>query len=78
LPLRDAVLVRLPGARIITPAYATEEAHRNLSIVGHRRELEELLDYIEVVSAVASADHLLFLAIGLSDKTAPYWSQRSS
>ncbi len=39
----DTGLWRVPGARPITSVYAAEEACRNLSIVGQRRELEELL-----------------------------------
>ncbi len=64
-------LWRLPGARLITSVYAVEEARRNLSNPGQRRELEELLGYVEVVPTAASTDHLLFCTIELPDKDRP-------
>lgn len=63
--------MELPRARLITPVYAAEEARRNLSIAGERRELEELLGSVEVVPTTASTDHPLFLAMELSNKDRP-------
>jgi predicted nucleic acid-binding protein len=64
-------LWRLPGARLITSVYAVEEARRNLSNPGQRRELEELLDSVEVVPTTTSTDHPLFCTIELPDKDRP-------
>lgn len=64
-------LWRLLGARLITSVYAAEEARRNLSNPEQRRELEELLDYVEVVPTAASTDHPLFWTIELPDKDRP-------
>jgi uncharacterized protein len=70
----DASLRRLwslPGARLITSVYAAEEARRNLSNLVQRRELEELLDPVEVVPTAASTDHPLFSTMELPDKDRP-------
>lgn len=64
-------LWRLPRARLITSAYAAEEARRNLSDPGQRRELEELLGSVEVVPTAAPTDHPLFLTMELADKDRP-------
>ncbi len=62
---------RLPRARLITSAYAAEEARRNLSKPGQRRELEELLGSVEVVLTAAPTDHPLFSTLRLPDKDRP-------
>jgi uncharacterized protein len=60
-------LWRLPGAGLITPVHAAEEARiRNLSQTEQRRELEELLGPVEVVLTAASTDHTLFSALGVA------------
>ena len=64
-------LWRLPTARLITSAYAAEEARRNLSNSGQRRELEELLGSVEVVTTAAPTDHPLFSTTELADKDRP-------
>ncbi len=64
-------LWRLPRARLITSAYAAEEARRNLMDPGQRRELEELLGSVEVVPNAAPTDHPLFLTMELADKDRP-------
>jgi hypothetical protein len=64
-------LWRLPRARLITSAYVAEEARRNLSDPGQRRELEELLGSVEVVPTAAPTDHPLFLTMELADKDRP-------
>ncbi len=64
-------LWRLPRARLITSAYAAEEARRNLSDPGQRRELGELLGSVEVVPTAAPTDHPLFLTMELADKDRP-------
>ena len=61
-------LWRLPTARLITSAHAAEEARRNLSDPGQRRELEELLGSVEVVPTAALRDHPLFSTMELTDK----------
>ena len=70
----DAGLRRLwrpPTARLITSAYAAEEARRNLSNSGQRRELEELLGSVEVVLTAAPTDRPLFSTMELADKDRP-------
>ena len=64
-------LWRLPTARLITSAYAAEEARRNLSNSGQRRELEELLGSVEVVLTAAPTDRPLFSTPKLADKGRP-------
>ena len=64
-------LWRLPRARLITSAYVAEEARRNLSDPGQRRELEELLGSVEVVLTTAPTDHPLFSTLQLADKDRP-------
>ena len=61
----------LPRARLVTSAYVAEEARRNLSDPGQRRELEELLGSVEVVPTAAPTDHPLFLTMELADKDRP-------
>jgi len=61
----------LPRARLITSAYAAEEARRSLSDPGQRRELEELLCSVEVVSTAAPTYHPLFSTLQLADKDRP-------
>jgi uncharacterized protein len=58
-------LWRLPGARLITSVYAAEEARRNLSIAAPRRELEELLGSVEVVTTAASTHRPHFSSHGV-------------
>ena len=64
-------LWRLPGVRMVTSAYAVEEARRNLSSVEQRRELDELLRSVEVVSTAAPTNHPLFSSVELPDKDRP-------
>jgi len=40
-------LWKLPGVRMITSAYAIEEAHRNLDFPKQRKDLEELLGSVK-------------------------------
>jgi hypothetical protein len=71
----DAGLKRLwkvPGARLITSAYAIEETYRNLDYPKQRKDLEDLLGSVEVVPTAASTDHPLFSnAVKLPDKDRP-------
>jgi uncharacterized protein len=64
-------LWKLPEARLITSVYAAEEARRNLSHPKQRRELEELLDPVEIVPTATSTEHPLFSTIELPDKDRP-------
>lgn len=64
-------LWKLPRASLITSAYVAEEARRNLSNPGQRRELEELLGSVEVVPSAAPEDHPLFSSMELADKDRP-------
>ena len=64
-------LWRLPTARLVTSAYAAEEARRNLSNFGQRRELEELLGSVEVVLTAAPTDRPLFSTLEWTDKDRP-------
>jgi len=64
-------LWRLPTTRLITSAYAAEEARRNLTDPEQRRELEELLGSVEVVPTAAPTDHPLFSTMELADKDRP-------
>src|SRR5215212_5882862 len=65
-------LWRLPGVWMVTSAYAVEEARRNLSNVGQRRELDKLLRSVEVVPTAAPTDHPLFSSVELPDKDRPH------
>ena len=70
----DAGLRRLwtlPGVRLITSVYAAEEARRNLSNPGQRRDLEELLGSVEIVPTAAPPDHSLFSDLELPQKDWP-------
>jgi hypothetical protein len=65
-------LWRLPGVRMVTSAYALEEAHRNLSNPGQRRALDELLGSVEVVPTAAPTDQPLFSnVVELPEKDRP-------
>ena len=65
-------LWRLPGVRMVTSAYAVEEARRNLSQPRQREELDELLGFVEVVPTAAPTDHPLFSSVvELPDKDRP-------
>lgn len=64
-------LWRLPGVKMLTSAYAAEEARRNLSDAGQREDLEELLGSVETITTVASINHGPFSAIELPDKDRP-------
>ena len=64
-------LWKLPGARMITSAYAAEEARRNLSHPEQRENLEELLGSVEVVPNAAPIDHPLFSTVKLPEKDRP-------
>ncbi len=70
----DAGLDRLwslSGTQLITSVYAVEEARRNLDQLKQRRELEELLDSVRIISTAASTDHPLFSTVELPDKDRP-------
>ena len=56
-------LWRLAVVRMVTSAYAVEEARRNLSQPPQHRELDELLGCVEVVPTAAPTDHLLFSSV---------------
>jgi uncharacterized protein len=56
-------LWRLAGVRIVTSAYAVEEARRNLSQPPQHRELDELLGCLEVVPTAAPTDQPLFSSV---------------
>jgi uncharacterized protein len=64
-------LWRLSGTRLTTAVYAVEEARRNLDQPKQRRELEELLDSVEIVPTAATTDHPLFSTVELPDKDRP-------
>jgi len=65
-------LWKLPGARMITSAYAIKEAHRNLDYPKQRKDLEDQLGSVEVVTTAASTDHPLFSNdVKLPDKDRP-------
>jgi predicted nucleic acid-binding protein len=64
-------LWKLPGARMITSAYAIEEAYRNLDYPKQRKDLEDLLGSVEVIPTAASTDHPLFSNVKLPDKDRP-------
>ena len=64
-------LWKLPGARLITSAYAAEEARRNLGYPEQREDLEGLLDSVEVVTTALAAEHLLYSTVKLPDKDQP-------
>ena len=61
-------LWRLAAVRIVTSAYAVEEARRNLSSVEQRRELDELLRSVEIVPTAAPTNHPLFSSVELPHK----------
>lgn len=44
-------LLKLPGVRFITSAYAMEEARRNLSTAQQRKDLEQLCAPMEIIPA---------------------------
>ncbi len=64
-------LWKLPGARLITSAYAAEEARRNLGYPEQREDLEGLLDSVEVVTTALPAEHLLYSTVKLPEKDQP-------
>ena len=64
-------LWKLPGARLITSAYAIEETFRNLDYPKQRKDLVDLLGSVEVVPTAASTDHQLFSNVKLPDKDRP-------
>lgn len=55
----------------MTSAYVAEEARRNLSNPGRRRELEELPGSVEVVPTAAPTDLPLFSTLRLPNKDRP-------
>ncbi len=61
-------LWKLPGARLITSAYAAEEARRNLGYPERREDLEGLLDSVEVVTTALLAEQLLYSTVKLPEK----------
>jgi len=64
-------LWRPPGVRMVTSAYAVEEARTNLIQPPQHRELDELLGCVEVVPTAAPTDHLLFSRVELPNKDRP-------
>jgi uncharacterized protein len=64
-------LWKLPGARLITSAYAVEEARRNLGCPEQREDLEGLLDSVEVVTTALPAEHLLYSTLKLPEQDQP-------
>jgi hypothetical protein len=64
-------LWKLPGARLITSAYAAEEARRNLGYPEQREDLAGLLDSVEVVTTALPAEHLLYSTVKLPEKDQP-------
>jgi hypothetical protein len=64
-------LWKLPGARLITSAYAAEETRRNLGYPERREDLEGLLDSVEVVTTALPAEHLLYSTVKLPEKDRP-------
>ena len=64
-------LWKLSGARLITSAYAAEEARRNLGYPEQREDLEGLLDSVEVVTTALPAEHLLYSTVKLPEKDQP-------
>lgn len=64
-------LWKLPGARLITSAYAAEEARRNLGFPEQRKDLEGLLASVEVVTTALPAEHLLYSTVKLPEKDQP-------
>ena len=64
-------LWKLPGARLITSAYAAEEARRNLGYPEQREDLAGLLDSVEVVTTALPTEHLLYSSVKLPEKDRP-------
>ena len=64
-------LWKLPGARLITSAYAAEEARRNLGYPEQREDLEGLLASVEVDTTTLHAEHLLYSTVKLPEKVQP-------
>jgi len=64
-------LWRLSGVRIVTSAYAVEEARRNLSQPRQWEELDELLGCVEVVPTAAPTYYPLFSRVELPAKDRP-------
>ncbi len=62
----------LPGVKLVTSAYASEEARRNLKRPEQRADLEELLRSINVLgTTVGSEEHPVFEAVSLPEKDRP-------
>ena len=57
--------------RIVTSAYAVEEARSNLSQPRQWEGIDELLGRVEVVPTAATTYHPLFSRVELSDKDRP-------
>jgi len=65
-------LWNLPGVRLTTSAYASEEARRNLKEPEQRADLEELSGSLDVSSAIAELEESpIFEAVNLPDKDRP-------
>ncbi len=64
-------LWKLPGARLITSAYAAEEARRNLGYPEQREDLAGLLGSVEVVTTALPAELLLYSTVKLPEKDQP-------
>jgi hypothetical protein len=56
---------------MITSIYAAEEARRNSGCPEQRKDLEELLNSVEVFPTAASTDHPLFSSVKLPNKDRP-------
>ena len=64
-------LWKLSIARMITSVYAIEEAHRNLFYPKQRKDLEDLLASVEVVTTALPTEHLLYSSVKLPEKDRP-------
>jgi len=64
-------LWKLPGARLITSAYAVEEARRNMGYPEQREDLEGLLACVEVDTTTLHAERLLYSTVKLPEKDQP-------
>lgn len=70
---RDARLRRLwelSDVKLLTSAYAVEEARRNLDTLQQRADLAEILRFVQVI-AVTPSDLPIMPAIEISDKDRP-------
>jgi predicted nucleic acid-binding protein len=65
-------LWNLPGVKLVTSAYVSEEARRNLKKSEQRTDLEGLLRSMNVLGTTVEAEkHPVFEAVGLPEKDRP-------